>query len=46
MFSEKNVKSAIGAANDFGDKVKDLGSKVYTNVQNAFKSETTTAANK
>lgn len=43
MFSEQNVRKAVGAANDLGDKVKDLGSKVFTNVQNAFKSDSTPA---
>jgi hypothetical protein len=43
-FSEQNVKKAVDNINDFGEKLKDLGTKIVSNVQNALKSDETTAA--
>ncbi|CAG9805736.1 unnamed protein product [Chironomus riparius] len=42
-FSEQNIKKAVDNLSDFGDKLKDLGSKVVTNFQNAMKKDDTTA---
>lgn len=38
-FSEKNIKNAVDNFNEIGDKLKDLGTKVVTNVQNALKAD-------
>jgi hypothetical protein len=43
-FSEQNVKKAVDNINDFGEKLKDLGTKIVSNVQNALKSDETTVA--
>jgi hypothetical protein len=43
-FSEQNVKKAVDNINDFGEKLKVLGNKIVSNVQNALKSDETTAA--
>ncbi|CAO1383487.1 unnamed protein product [Diamesa hyperborea] len=44
-FSEDNLKKAVDGINDFGEKLKDLGTKTFDNVQNALKKdETVTAA--
>lgn len=43
-FSEQNIKTAVTNINDFGEKLKDLGSKVVSNVQNALKSDAPAAA--
>ncbi|CRK97533.1 CLUMA_CG010921, isoform A [Clunio marinus] len=42
--SEQNIKTAVDNLNEFGEKLKVLGTKVMTNVQNALKSDETTAA--
>lgn len=42
-FSEDNLKAFVGNLNEFGNKAKDLGNKVFTNLQNAMKPEETTA---
>lgn len=38
-FSEQNVKNVLDKFNDFGDKAKDLGMKIFSNVQNALKTD-------
>lgn len=38
-FSEQNIKKAVNNINDFGDKLKVLGNKVYDNLQNALKKD-------
>ncbi|KAG5682493.1 hypothetical protein PVAND_011844 [Polypedilum vanderplanki] len=40
-FSEQNIKKAVDNLNEFGDKLKDLGSTIYTNFQNALKKDET-----
>lgn len=38
-FSEQNIKAAVNNLNDFGDKLKTLGTKVVNNFQNAMKKD-------
>lgn len=35
-FSEQNIKKAVDNVNEFGGKIKEIGSKIFTNVQNVF----------
>lgn len=41
-FSEKNIKKTADTLNEAGAKIMDLGTKIFTNFQNAFKPEDTT----
>lgn len=43
-FSEQNVKKAVDGLNEIGDKLKNLGTRVLSNIQNAMKTDETTAA--
>lgn len=38
-FSEQNIKKAVDNLNEFGSKIKDLGTKVAENFQNALKKD-------
>jgi hypothetical protein len=38
-FSEQNIKKAVDGLNEFGDKVKDVGSTFFQNLQNALKKD-------
>jgi hypothetical protein len=43
-FSEKNIKDAVGKLNEFGEKATDLGKKVFSNIQSALSSDSSTPA--
>lgn len=39
-FSEDKIKELVGKLNEFGDKAKEVGGKVISNIQSAFESST------
>lgn len=45
-FSEQNMKKIVDGANELGDKIKDIGGKVFDGIKGIFSSDTPDATPK